>query len=199
MRGQGFAPPSDCDVQNASKGAIRSLDRKAMEMRPARTDDAEVLAEFGRESFAASFAHLYRPEDLAAFNAEAYSIEAIRQEIASPDCTYRLAETDGQLVGYCKLRHPSKLAGHSGAQNPMELGQLYTDPGMTGQGIGGALMEWALDVARGGGHDAVLLSVWSGNHGAQRFYQRYGFAKIADIHFKVGEQLDEEFLFELKL
>ncbi|MFM5953915.1 MAG: GNAT family N-acetyltransferase, partial [Novosphingobium sp.] len=27
------------------------------------------------------------------------------------------------------------------------------------------------------------------------FYARYGFAKVADITFRVGEQLDEEFLF----
>ena len=31
------------------------------------------------------------------------------------------------------------------------------------------------------------------------FYQRYGFAKIADITFQVGEQLDPEFLYELRL
>ncbi|WP_369026096.1 N-acetyltransferase family protein [Qipengyuania sp. RANM35] len=170
-----------------------------MQLRPATIDDAQELADFGRESFAAAFAHLYRPEDLAAFNAESYSPEAVEAEIAGDTCTYRIAEEDGQIVGYCKLRYPSKLAGHSQATNPLELGQLYTDPSMTGTGIGAKLMDWALDVARDGGHDSVLLSVWSGNHRAQKFYERYGFAKIADIHFKVGEQLDEEFLYELPL
>ena len=43
--------------------------------------------------------------------------------------------------------------------------------------------------------DEVQISVYAGNDGAQRFYQRYGFEKIADITFKVGEQLDPEFLF----
>ena len=45
------------------------------------------------------------------------------------------------------------------------------------------------------GADEVQLSVWSGNHGAQKFYARYGFSKVADITFLVGEQMDEEFLF----
>jgi len=44
----------------------------------------------------------------------------------------------------------------------------------------------------------VLLSVYSENYGAQRFYQRYGFAKIADITFRVGTQLDAEFLYQLE-
>lgn len=41
----------------------------------------------------------------------------------------------------------------------------------------------------------MQLSVYSDNPGAQRFYARYGFAKVADIHFMVGNQRDEEFLF----
>ena len=53
----------------------------------------------------------------------------------------------------------------------------------------------SLDEARSRGADEMQLSVWSGNDGAQRFYARYGFAKVADIYFMVGKQADEEFLF----
>ena len=37
------------------------------------------------------------------------------------------------------------------------------------------------------------------NFGGQRFYQRYGFSKIADIGFWVGDQRDDEFLYEKRL
>jgi ribosomal protein S18 acetylase RimI-like enzyme len=60
-------------------------------------------------------------------------------------------------------------------------------------------MDWALSMARERGADEVQLSVWSENDGAQRFYARYGFAKVADITFAVGEQLDHEYLFALRL
>ena len=70
---------------------------------------------------------------------------------------------------------------------------------MTGRGLGAALMDWAIAEARGLGADAIQLSVWTGNDGAQRFYARYGFVKVADIDFWVGEQRDEEFLFALGL
>ena len=76
---------------------------------------------------------------------------------------------------------------------------LYTQPDLTGQGIGAALMDWAIGEAVARGHDAIQLSVWSENAGAQRFYQRYGFAKIADIDFWVGQHRDDEFLFEKRL
>ena len=77
----------------------------------------------------------------------------------------------------------------------MELKQLYTAADATGMGIGSKLMDWAMDQFAVRGADEAQLSVYSENHGAHRFYERYGFAKVADITFKVGEQLDPEFLF----
>jgi ribosomal protein S18 acetylase RimI-like enzyme len=167
--------------------------------RPATPEDAPALARLGAETFVAAFGHLYKPEDLTAFLAQVHNPDAVAAEIAGEECTHRLVEHDGALVAFCKLRYPSHYAGHSDAANPLELGQLYALPGYTGTGIGAQLMDWALEQARAGGHDAVLLSVYSENYGAQRFYQRYGFAKIADITFQVGDHLDPEFLYELKL
>ena len=171
-----------------------------MHLRPATLEDVPALAALGRDSFRDAFGHLYRPQDLAGFLTETHDEAVVAGEIAGEECRHALAvDDDGTLLGYCKLRHPSKLAEHSDAHDPLELGQLYCASSATGRGIGAALMDWALAEARDGGHDAVLLSVYSGNTGAQRFYARYGFAKRADIHFRVGEQLDDEFLFEKRL
>jgi ribosomal protein S18 acetylase RimI-like enzyme len=167
--------------------------------RAATLADAPALAKLGADTFVAAFGNLYRPEDLAAFLAEVHSPEAVAAEIAGGECTHRLVEVDGALVAFCKLRYPSNYGHLSGARDPLELGQLYALPGYTGSGIGAELMAWAIAHARAQGNDAVLLSVYAENHGAQRFYQRHGFAKIADITFPVGEQLDPEFLYELKL
>lgn len=167
--------------------------------RPATLADAPALANLGAETFVAAFGDLYTPQDLAAFLAEVHNAEAVAGEIAGESCTHRLVEDDSTLVAFCKLRYPTKFGDYTEAANPIELGQLYALPTHTGHGIGAALMEWAIGHARAGHHDAILLSVYAENFGAQRFYQRYGFAKIADITFKVGEQLDPELLYELKL
>jgi len=170
-----------------------------MIFRPATLEDAPALAKLGAESFVAAFGHLYRPEDLEAFLQEVHDPHAVAAEIAGEECTHRLVEADGKLVAFCKLRYPTKFGEYTLAEKPIELGQLYALPGHTGSGIGAQLMDWTLGEAREGGHDAVLLSVYAENFGAQRFYQRHGFAKIADITFRVGEHLDPEFLYELKL
>jgi ribosomal protein S18 acetylase RimI-like enzyme len=167
--------------------------------RPATLADAPALAALGAETFIAAFGHLYSAEDLEAFLAQVHSPDAVAGEIAGDSCTHRLVEHEGQLVAFCKLRYPSHYVSYSDAAKPIELGQLYALPGHTGAGIGARLMDWALGAAREGGHDAVLLSVYAENFGAQRFYQRYGFGKIADITFQVGDHFDPEFLYELKL
>ena len=171
-----------------------------MILRPAFSSDAPALAALGRDSFVAAFGHLYRAEDLQAFLDECYAEDSVAREIADPAFRHRLAvDEDGALTGFCKLKFPSGYAEHSDAARPVALQQLYADPACVGQGIGASLMEWALDEAGALDADAVQLSVWSENLGAQRFYARYGFAKITDIAFYVGSHRDDEFLFELRL
>lgn len=169
-------------------------------LRDAAVADAAALSALGRSSFDAAFGHLYRPEDLAGFLDTAHDPAAVAAEIADPAFIHRLAvDADDILLGYCKLNAVSAYAAYSDAAAPIGLSQLYTDPALTGKGLGAALMDWALDTARGRGADAVQLSVWSENFGAQKFYQRNGFTKIADIDFWVGSHRDDEFLYELRL
>jgi ribosomal protein S18 acetylase RimI-like enzyme len=165
-----------------------------MILRAPRSGDIAALARLGHDSFVAKFGHLYRTEDLAPFLAEAFTVEAIAREMADRDRLYCLAEQDGALAGYCKLGLVCGWPQHARGDCVIELKQLYTDPALTGQGIGAKLMEWALAQALSRGADEMQLSVWSGNFDAQRFYARYGFEKVADVHFMVGTQRDEEFL-----
>ena len=166
-----------------------------MILRPALPADAPALAALGRDSFIAKFGAMYRPEDLAAFLAEQHAPQIVAAQLADPAYRVMLAERDGALVGYCKLGLSCGWPEHARGSHAIELKQLYTAPGATGGGIGSALMDWALAEARALGADEIQLSVWSGNTDAQRFYHRYGIARVADTHFWVGEQRDDEFLF----
>lgn len=166
-----------------------------VKLRPATLADIPALSTLGRDSFVAKFGHMYRAEDLAAFLEQTHSPAAVAAEAGKPDRLYRLAVLDGQLAGYCKRGLSCGWPEYARGSHAIELKQLYTAAAMTGLGIGAALMDWALDEARSRNADEMQLSVWSGNHGAQKFYARYGFSKVADITFAVGEHVDEEFLF----
>ncbi|MCZ8326291.1 MAG: GNAT family N-acetyltransferase [Sphingomonadaceae bacterium] len=166
-----------------------------MTLRPAAPADTAALSDLATRAFVAKFGHLYRPEDLASFLAASLSEPAIAAELANPDRVYRLAERGGELVGYCKIGLTCGFPDHARGRRVMELKQLYTAPEATGGGIGGQLMDWAMAEFAAREADEVQISVYAYNDGGHRFYRRYGFDKVADITFRVGEHLDEEFLF----
>lgn len=172
----------------------------ALLLRPATSDDISALADLGRRAITAKFGHLYKPEDFAAFLEQAHSEAKVTKEIADPGMRVAVIEEGGELIAFCKLVLESTMpAGHSDAQRPLELKQLYTDPARIGGGLGAKLMDWAMAQAEDVGADEIQLSVYSENPEAQRFYHRYGFAKIADIEFWVGNHCDPEFLYAKRL
>ena len=166
-----------------------------MILRAATATDAEMLAELGAASFTAAFGHLYSAEDLASFLAENHTPAKLAEQLADPAMRCRIAEQDGAALGFCKVVLSPAWPEIGDARHPVELKQLYFTAGTTGRGTGAALTAWALAEARAAGADEMRLSVYSENYGAQRFYERFGFAKIAETTFRVGAQLDREFVF----
>ena len=164
-------------------------------LRAATIADIPALSELAIDAFKAKFAQLYSADDLATFLAEALEEGPVATELANPTRIYQLAEVDGALMGFAKIGLTCGFPDHARGHRAMELKQLYTAADATGMGIGSQLMDWAMAQFAARGADEVQISVYSENHGAHRFYERYGFEKVADITFKVGEQLDPEFLF----
>jgi ribosomal protein S18 acetylase RimI-like enzyme len=157
--------------------------------------DIPALSLLGVAAFVHKFGDLYRPEDLMPFLLATHSQDALARELASPRVRYRVAERGGVLVGWCKLALDCPFPEHARGSRTMELKQLYTAPNAQGGGIGAALMDWAMGEFAEQAADEVQLSVWQHNPGAQRFYARYGFVRVAEVTFAVGAQRDEEFLF----
>jgi diamine N-acetyltransferase len=164
--------------------------------RDAGSADAALMARIGPQSFTETFGHLYTPENLAAF-LENHSEANWRAELNDPRYKVRLAELDGEAVGFAKLGPPSLpfAAGEESA----ELRQLYVLGPWQGAGVARVLMDWAIDEARRRGAALLFLSVFVDNHRAQRFYARYGFTSVGRYDFMVGTHADEDIVMRLAL
>jgi GNAT superfamily N-acetyltransferase len=163
------------------------------QIRRAALDDAPALAEIGARTFTETFAHLYPPEDLARFLAEAYSLPRTRADLRDPAKAAWLVEQDGAAVGYalagpCALPHPEVTPACG------ELKRLYLVRSAQGAGLGGRLFNTAIDWLQRDGPRTIWIGVWSENHGARRFYGRQGFEKVGEYGFKVGNTVDLEFI-----
>lgn len=164
--------------------------------RTATAADAATLAELGRASFTETFGHLYSAENLAAFLAT-HSAESWREELENQDYAVRIAESDSRPVGYAKLGPPSLPFEPRGRS--IEIRQFYVLKPWQGAGVAVTLMAWALGAARARGADELYLSVFSDNHRARRFYERYGFTFVQTYAFMVGDHEDEDHILRLDL
>jgi ribosomal protein S18 acetylase RimI-like enzyme len=177
----------------AKSAAEGTHDRAPPTIRRATPVDAEALVAIGRSTFAETFGHLYPPEDLAAFLAEAHSLQRARADLADPAKAVWLVEAGGEVVGYavagpCHLPHPEVTADCG------ELERLYLAEGRQGGGAGSRLLAEALAWLERDGPRRLWIGVWSENHGAQRLYARHGFAKVGTYEFVVGATRDREFI-----
>jgi diamine N-acetyltransferase len=177
---------------------LMRVERKAISEAPvigirrATPADTDALAVLGRDTFAETFGHLYPATDLAAFLNEAHAAGLYADWAVDPAFGLWVAETQGTLVGYalagpCHLPHPEVTAECG------ELWRLYVRAAAQGASLGAGLLERALGWLEQPGR-RLWIGVWSGNLGAQRLYARYGFSKVGDYAFSVGETRDHEFI-----
>jgi ribosomal protein S18 acetylase RimI-like enzyme len=79
-----------------------------------------------------------------------------------------VAELDGEVVGYVKLRRPTALSAH---RHVLQVGGLAVDPAVQRRGVGRVLVVAAIEEAR-----RLTLHVLATNHGARALYAHCGFA-----------------------
>jgi GNAT superfamily N-acetyltransferase len=109
----------------------------------------------------------------------------------------RVAEVDGEMVAYAKLGPPHLPFESRG--EAAELRQLYVVEEMKGQGVAHSLMEWVIEGARDRCADHLYLSVFTENHRARRFYEKFGFEPEGTYAFMVGNHADEDIVMRLAL
>ena len=164
--------------------------------RTANVADADALAELGTRTFTHTFGHLYQPDDLEIF-LQNHSVANWAKELQDPAFEVRVAEQDGAMVGYVKLGPPHLPFEPRG--EAAELRQLYVVEEAKGQGIAHELMRWVIERARDNRADHLYLSVFTENHRARRFYEKYGFEPEGTYAFMVGNHADEDIVMRLQL
>jgi ribosomal protein S18 acetylase RimI-like enzyme len=157
----------------------------ALSIRRASTEDAESLAELGARTFAETFAADNSPEDMAAYTAASFSLEALTAELTDPLSIFFIAEIDGSAAGYAKL-HPGEVPESVGEEKSIELVRLYVARAWLGRGVGPALMRRCLAEARERGFQTIWLGVWERNYRAQAFYRKWDFHEVGEHIFQLG-------------
>ena len=169
-----------------------------MNIRYANENDAILLADLGRKTFNDTFASQNSPENITLYLSKSFSEEIQTKELENPNVMFLIAESDGQPIGFVKLKMHNTIEGVSG-QKPIELERIYSIHEYIGKGVGAELMKRSIQEARERGFDCLWLGVWEENPRAIKFYEKWGFKKVTTHTFLLGTDPQNDFIMELDL
>lgn len=164
-----------------------------MLLRAPTLEDLQSLAQLGRDTFIETFGPLYREEDLNHFLTEVYSDAVIAEELADQKLTHRVIEFKGELIAFIKVG-PVHVPVETPPPDSAEIWQIYVRQSFLGKGLGDQLMAWAMVYFESIKAEKIYVSVFSENPRAIRFYEKYGFRKVDEYGFPVGDQIDLEWI-----
>ena len=93
-----------------------------------------------------------------------------RESIEGGQSKIWLVKADDVAVGFCAVKK---------GENNNRLAAIYVDPNQQGRGVGGRLIEQALQYL--GRDKDIILDVVSYNDGAIGFYSKYGFEVMGEV------------------
>ena len=161
-------------------------DSNALHIRRAGFADAEALVELASRIYVETFATFNTAENMHAYISSAFTLPQLRAELTEPRAAFYVAELNGTFAGYAKLLTsppPECVTGPS----PIELVRLYVDRPWQGTGVAGKLLERCIVDAKQQGCRTMYLGVWEHNQRAIAFYQKWGFARVGEHIFQMGD------------
>jgi len=162
-----------------------------LQTRVAVAGDLELLVDLGRSTFFETFEGTCTDQDMQLFLDTSYHPKKVASELAGEHSTFLIIEDSEGPAGY------SRLLGESAQR--VELVRFYMDKRAIGTGAAHKLMQHSLDLASERGYSEICLGVWEKNFRAQRFYEKWGFAKTCEKVFMVGADPQVDWQYERRL
>lgn len=163
-------------------------------IRIATADDARLLATLGARLFEQTFGTENTAEDMSQYLREAFSLEVIAAELAEPARVVFIAEdSEDRPIGYAVLIRGETVDAVHG-NHPAEIRRIYADRTTHGRGTGAMLLAACVDRAKDWECDVLWLAVWQRNPRAIAFYEKHGFRRVGVKPFRLGRDLQHDFV-----
>ena len=162
-------------------------------IKEATTAEAGLIADLSRQTFYDSFAADNTPENMDKFMNEQFTRENLMKEVGAAGNIFLLAYIEDEVVGYTRLRETANpLLIHNGPA--IEIARIYAVQKSIGKGVGSALMQQSINIARQKDARVIWLGVWEKNEKAIAFYTKWGFEKFSDHVFMLGNDAQTDWL-----
>jgi ribosomal protein S18 acetylase RimI-like enzyme len=167
-------------------------------IREATVADAEIIADISRQTFYDAFAAENSKADMDKFMNETFTRQKLMEEVGMPGNIFLLAYDGDEAVGYARLRETANQLLLEGG-TALEIARIYAMQNSIGKGVGKALMQRCIDIARQKNFQLIWLGVWEKNAKAITFYTKWGFEKFSEHVFMLGNDPQTDWLMKKKL
>ncbi len=164
-----------------------------LDFRKCDDNDLLTLQTLSHSTYDVTFRHLNTPETMTAYLEHAFCIDKLRAELCNENSEFYFLFADGALSGYIKLNERAAQTDINDPQS-LELERIYVSPEFQGKGLGGVLMNKAIDIAISREKAYVWLGVWEKNKKAIAFYKKNGFYVIGRHSFIMGDEAQSDFV-----
>ena len=174
------------------------MDSEKIIIRVANKNDAEVIADISRETFYDSFASYNTEENMNKFMNRQFTKEKLMAEVDTPGNIFLMAYINNELAGYVRMTendNPKEL----GNADAMEIVRIYSVQKKIGKGVGKALMQYCIDIAKQKEKKLIWLGVWEHNKRAIAFYTKWGFEKFSEHIFLLGDEQQTDWMMKKML
>ncbi|MBO9202260.1 MULTISPECIES: GNAT family N-acetyltransferase [Niastella] len=155
--------------------------------------DAALIADLSRQTFYDAFAADNTKEDMDKFMNEQFTREQLMEEVGREGNVFLLAYEGEEAIGYARMRETPKPVLLEGGP-AIEIARIYAMQKSIGKGVGSALMQHCIAVAKQKSAGVIWLGVWEKNYKAIAFYTKWGFEKFSEHVFMLGNDPQTDWL-----
>ncbi|WP_435332750.1 GNAT family N-acetyltransferase [Haloarchaeobius sp. TZWWS8] len=160
-----------------------------MDYRHATVDDIDALQRVAQRSWEQDYPAIVSRESIVEGVHEWYSDDRLEADIRAADTSVLVAADGDTVVGFAH----GIVDDDTGT-----LMRVYVDPDHRGDGVGRALVEYAMDDFETRGVDRVESMVLTANEPGNAFYHRLGFEQVQRATTTIGgESYDENIYLKL--
>ncbi|WP_019038593.1 GNAT family N-acetyltransferase [Psychroflexus tropicus] len=150
------------------------------------TTEAEKLSKLSRQTFIESHGHSAKAKDIEDYIQSHFNTENLTDALEDPYTHFSKVYFKSQLAGYTKLilNQPHSLINNP---NVAKFERLYLLKEFYGKGLGEALLQHNIDLAKKRQQKALWLFVWTQNDKGLKFYKKNRFKIVGKHNFKISD------------
>lgn len=153
----------------------------------------ERIQQIGRTTFEETFSPFNTTENMLSYLENGFSTEKLTEELLEPNSEFYIVSENDQVIGYLKVNIGAAQTEFNAA-NSLEIERIYVLKAFHGKKVGQLLYAQAEELAQKKQVDFIWLGVWEKNERAIRFYQKNGFDIIDQHIFKLGTDLQTDYI-----